>query len=109
MALTGYHTPFFGSVTATTSAQSLWSLLSAVWSSLPHRACFVQLQLDTGSGATSLYVGGSNVASNMCGANLNANQAQLIYAFDSNLISLDDIYLLASASTVQVNVTVNVR
>lgn len=100
---TGYHVPFMGSVTATVTAQSLFTLLSAVWPALAHRALYVQLQLDTTAGATSLYIGNSNVAANMCGANLNANQANQQYAFDRNLIVLDDIYLLASTGSVQVN------
>lgn len=102
----GYHVPYMGSVTATTAAQSLYSLLSVIWPTLAHRALYIQIQLDTTAGATALYIGNSNVAANMCGANLNANQANQQYAFDRNLIVLDDIYLLASAGSVQVNVIV---
>jgi hypothetical protein len=102
----GYHTPFMGSVTVTTVPQSLYTLLQAIWADLPIRACFLQIQLDTTAGGTSLYIGNSNVAANMCGANLNANQANVQYAFDRNLLVLNDLWMVCSAATVQVNLIV---
>jgi hypothetical protein len=45
----------------------------------------------------------------MCGVILAANQAQFVYAFDSNLLVLDHIFLLSSSGTIQVNITVVTR
>ena len=109
MATTELHTPFMASVTATTTGQSLLTLMQAVYSSIALRACYVAIQLDTTSGATSLYIGNSTVSSINCGVNLSANQAQQVYAFDSNLIALNDLWLRCSTATVQVNITVVVR
>ena len=111
MALPNYFTPFMGSVSVTITPNNVWNLLSPIFTNLPHKACFLQIQSDTTNGSTSLYVGNSNVASNMCGANLSANQAQQIFAFDSNLGVLDHIYLMSNneAAPIQVNITVVVR
>ena len=109
MATNGYHTPFMCSVTATTAPQALSVMLASVWSDIQIRACYVQLQLDTTAGGTYLYIGNANVSSTMCGANLSANQANQQYAFDSNLIYLQDIWMVCSTGTVQVNVIVMVR
>ena len=110
MATKGYHTPFMGSVTVNAiTAQNVFTLLSAVWSDLPLRASYVQIQLDTTAGGTFLYIGNSNVASNMCGSNLSANQATQYFAADSNLIVLSDLFLKCSANEVQVNLLVIVR
>ena len=109
MAITGFLTPFMGSVTATTAAQSLWTLLQAVFTNLPHKCAFLQLQLNTDASGAILYTGNSNLTSTMCGVALFAGQAQQVFSFDSNLAVLDHVYLLASTGTVQVNVTVVVR
>src|SRR6266704_6306762 len=102
--LTGTLTLFMGSVsvTATSTGQDIFTLLSAIRTKLPHKACFLQVQSDTTNGSASLYVGNSDVASTMCGANLSANQAQQIFAFDSNLGILDQIFLVSSTGTIQV-------
>lgn len=107
--LTGSYVPFMASVTATTSAQTLYALLSAIRTNLPAKASFVQLQLDPGAGGTALYIGNSDVSSVLNGASLLGGQAQQTFAFDSNLIVLAHIYLLASTGTCQVNVCVVVR
>lgn len=109
MADTAFHTPFMGSVTATGTAQSLYTLLLAKFTQLPIRACFVSIQLDTSAGATSLYIGNSAVLSTNAGVNLSANQAQQTYAFDSNLIALNDLWLLSAGGSIQVNIVVVVR
>lgn len=100
--------PFMASVTATTTAQTVFALLSAIRTQLQHKCQFIQIQLDT-TAAGSLYIGDSDVASNNCGVNLSANQANQQFAFDSNLIVLDNIYLRASAATQQVNIVVVTR
>jgi hypothetical protein len=109
-ATSGYHTPFMGSVLANSvNAQSIYTLLQAFWSDLPIRASYVQIQLDTTAGSTFLYIGNSNVSSTMCGANLSANQANQQYAFDSNLIALNDLWIICSTGEVRVNLIVMVR
>jgi hypothetical protein len=105
----GFKTPFMGSVTATTAAQDIFTLLSAIWTNLQHKACYVQIQLDPGAGGTALYVGGSNVSSTMCGASLVAGQANQQLAFDSNLLVLDQIFIRTDAGTAQVNLIVVTR
>jgi len=109
MAITGFKTPFMGSVTATTAAQDLYTLLSATFTNLPHKCAYLQIQLNTDAGGTVLYVGNSNVSSTMCGAALFAGQANQQFAFDSNLVVLDHVFIIASTGTVQVNLMVVVR
>lgn len=104
MATAGNHAPFMGSVTATTTAQQLLTLLRLVWSDLPAKAQFLQIQCNNDAGSATLFVGNSNVTSTMAGVNLTANQAVIFRADGSNLTSLADIYLLASTGTIQVNI-----
>jgi hypothetical protein len=108
MAVAGRHAPFMASVTATNTAQSLAALMLAVYrdfASIGH-ACYIQLQLDVSAAGATLYIGNSNVASNMCGAALSAGQINQQFASDSNLLIPSDIFLLASTSSVQVNVII---
>lgn len=107
--LTGTLTPFMGSVTATTTAQSLYDLLSAIRTKLPHKCCYLAIQVDPAAGGGTLYIGNSDVTSTMSGVGIFATTAQTIFAFDSNLIVLDHIYLLASTGEMQVNITVVCR
>lgn len=109
MATAGGHNPWMGSISVTGAAASLWSYLSTVWSDLPHKCCYLQLQLDTTAGGSTVSIGNSNVATAMKGAQLVATQIGQTFAFDSNLLVLDDIFLLASAGTVVVNCIVVVR
>jgi len=109
--LTGTLTPFMGSVsvTATSTGQDIFTLLSAIRTKLPHKCCYLAIQADTTAGSASIYVGNSDVSATICGANLSGNQAQFVYAFDSNLLILDQIFLVSSTGTVQCNITVVVR
>ena len=109
MAISGYHSPFLGSVTATTTAQSLYALFSAVYSDLPIRAQVVRIGLDPGAGSTSLIVGNSGVTSVNAGVVYSAGQTLDLPSVSSNLYSLKDIYLLASTGTCQVNLLVVTR
>ena len=109
MADARFLTPFMGSVTATTTAQSLWALLSAVFTNLPHKCAYLQIQLDPDAGSTSMTIGNSAMTALNCGAAIVAGQATVVFSFDSNLAVLDHIYLLASTGTAQVNVIVVVR
>lgn len=108
MADTSYHSPFMGSVTATNVKQQLLTLLQAVFTNIPIRACFVQIQFDNAA-TGNLYIGNSAVTSVFCGANLVATQAFIIPQGPSNLVSLADVYVLTSAASGQINVTVLTR
>jgi hypothetical protein len=109
MAVSGFFSPFMGSVTATVTAQSVWTLLQAVFTNLPHKCCWLQIQVDPGAGGTGVYIGNSNDAAIMNGASILATQGTQVFAFDSNLIVLDHIFLVASTGTAQVNLIVMVR
>lgn len=110
MATAGVKAPFMGSVSATVTAASVFTLLSAVWSDLPIRATYVKIQLDSTAGAASLYVGNSNVAANMNGFTLTAGQSSGLDSFaTTNSFALKDVFLLASAGTLQVNLSVGVH
>lgn len=110
MATSGYHNPWMGSVIANgTVAQSVYALLSAIWSDLPQKAQWISIQLNNDAGATVLYIGNSDVSATETGVQLVATQAKEIPAGSSNLLYLKDIYLLASTGEVQVNLIVVVR
>lgn len=108
MAVTNRYTPTMGSVTISTAPQSIYTLLSAIFTNVHKHSCSVQIQLDTSASGVTCYVGNSNVTSSMCGANLSAGQATTLYGFDSNILNLDQIYLLGSGSG-QVNIITNTR
>lgn len=111
MAVTGFLTPFMAQVTADTTASGndLYTLLSAVFTNINHKCCFLQIQLDTSVGGSTAYIGNSNVSTTMYGAQLSAGQVFQTLAFDSNLLVLDQIYVIASTSTVKINVIVVTR
>ena len=109
MAVSGFHAPFMGSVTATTTAQSLFTLLAAVYSDLPIRAQVVRIQNDPGSGSMTLYVGNSAVTSTNCGIAYSAGQVADLPDTGANLYALKDVYLLCSTSTIQVNLVILTR
>ncbi len=105
-------TPYMRSITVTNAAAtSLQARLVAADSTYTNKRCqYLKIQLDSLAGADNLYIGNSNVASNMCGVHLNASQASQDWGGDSNLIDLTAIYLLSdNAGGSQVNVTVITR
>ena len=108
MSLTGQRTPELLSVTATNVAASIFSLIQTLRPNTSKRACFLQVQFDI-AGTGNLYIGNSDVTSTNCGANLVASQANQQFASDSNLILLDEIYLLTSAASGQVNLVILCR
>ena len=106
----GSHAPFMASITVTGAAATLRSYLQAIWSDIPQKCSYLQLQLATGAGAATVSYGNSNLVSvTQCGGTLSAGQISQTFAFDSNLMSLDDFYVIASAGSVQVNCVVVVR
>ena len=110
MAISGSKNPFMASVTVTGAAASLYSYLSVLRPDLPHKCCYLQLQLATGAGAATLSYGNSDVVSvTNCGGTLSAGQIGQAFAFDSNLMDLDNFYVIASAGSVQLNCMVVVR
>ena len=109
MADSSYHTPFMCSVTVTGTRASLLTLLQAVFTNIPLKASQVTIQNDTGSGSSSLYIGNSAVTSTNAGSNLSANQALPLGPLPSNLIVLNDLWLLSSSGSIQANVQVIVR
>jgi hypothetical protein len=109
VATANFHAPFMGSVTATGTASSIYTLLSAVYSNLPIRAQVVRIQSDPTNGATTLYVGNSGVATTNCGVAYSAGQVQDMPDAGANLYSLQDIYLLSGSGSIQVNLTILTR
>lgn len=108
-ATTNTRNPFMGSVTVTTTAQTLYDLMLAIRSRIGNHASFIQIQNDVSSGGTTLYIGDSDVSSTNCGASLVGAQATQLLAFDSNLLVLTDIYIKCSVGTAQVNLVVVIR
>jgi len=108
MSLTGQRVPELCSVTVTNTATSLYTLLQTPRPNIQRRAQYLQLQLDL-SASGNLYIGNSDVSSTNNGANCVASQVHQQFAFDSNLILLDEIFLLASVASQQVNVMVVTR
>lgn len=105
MSLNGQRVPELLSVSVTGTAQSISNLIATLRPNASKRACYLQIQLDLAASG-NLYIGNSDVSSSNCGANLVASQANQQFASDSNLISLDQIYLLASTGTQQVNLVI---
>lgn len=63
------------------------------------------IQLDPGSGSSSVKIGGPGMTSTFYGSKLLAGQALPIGPFESNLIQLRQIYLYTDADNLQINVT----
>lgn len=108
MSLSGQRVPELFSVTATNSAQTIFALLNSIRPNVAKRCCFLQIQLDLAA-TGNLYIGNADVTANNCGANLVASQSNQQLAYDSNLIILDEIYLLTSAASAQVNLVIVCR
>src|SRR5215470_387309 len=99
MAITGTFSPYMAQISfgATSTGQDLFTLLSAVFSQIQHKACFISIQADQANAGASVYIGNSNVSTTMYGAQLLAAQVKDIHAYDSNLLVLDHIFLLSSS------------
>lgn len=105
MSLSGQRVPELISVTATNTATSIFTLINTLRPNASKRCAFLQIQLDLAASG-NLYIGNSDVSSVNCGANLVASQANQQFADDMNLISLDQIYLLSSVASAQVNLVI---
>lgn len=103
--------PVAFSITATTTPQSLYTLMSAVNDKVAKLAQVIRIQLDPGAGSTSLYCGNPDgtVSATNCGAALVAGQVWDLPSVSSNLYHLKDINLAVSTGTAQVNVTIVTR
>ena len=109
MAVSTSHSPFMFSISVTGAAASLYSYAITVYSSFPKVLQFCQIQLDASASGATLYIGNSNVASNMCGAALVPTQATGLNTVPMPQVFTQDVYLLASTGTVQVNVIATPR
>ena len=106
-------TPWCGTFTLTTAATAyrLSDLLAAatnpprVPANGPMRAQFLTIQADVNAGGARFYVGNSDVSSTNKGWELVATQVLPIYSMDSNLISLNDIYITSNTNSVKINVS----
>lgn len=109
MALSGCKSPFMFSLTVTTSAQSFLTLMRVQRPDSKNHVQFLSIQADTTIGSTIVYIGNSDVALTMCGYNVQAGQAPVVFGGDSSLIIPGDIYLVCSTGTAQVNCCVITR
>lgn len=111
MAITNTFTPFFAQVSfgATATGQDLYTLMSAVFSQIQHKACHINIQLDVTAGGATCSIGNSNVSTTMYGDQIVAGAAVPIGPFSSNLLVLDQIFLLSSSGTIKANIIVVTR
>lgn len=92
-------------VTVGVAAVTLLSLLRAIDSGCPQKCCFLQLQADIVNGGNIVFMGNSDVnTTTMYGSEIQAGSALPVLAFDSNLIDLGSIYVIASAAAQKLNV-----
>lgn len=92
-------------VTVGTAAVTLLSLLQAIDAGAPRVCAFLQLQADISNGSNLVYLGNSDVnAASMYGSEIQAGQALPVMGFDSNLIALDQLYVVAGAPGQKLNV-----
>ena len=108
------HAPWMGTLTLTTAntAYQLSALLDAlIGDNRPlfihsRSTQFVAIQADVDAGAAKLYIGNSNLSSTNCGVIIYATQVWPIYSMESNLIHLEQIYLMYDTTDgLKVNVT----
>jgi len=100
--------PWMGSLTATNVAQQLSALLAAKASAsiqLPTRCQLIRIEFDLNASG-DLYIGNSDVASNNCGSHLVPTQEKNIFVWDSGLTLTTDWWVLTSAASGQINVTI---
>jgi len=108
VAVAGSKMPFMFSISVTGAAATLRSYALTVYSDFPRHLQQIQIQMDIGATGT-LYVGNSNVTSAMCGSSLVATQTVAYNTVSLGQILTDDIYLLASTGTIQVNIIATPR
>lgn len=101
--------PYMKSVVLTTlnTAYQLSVLLSGLAHAIapPRRATFLYLEFDL-AGAGNVYIGNKEVDSTHCGVHLVPTQGLNFYSLQtSDLINLDDVWLMADTNAQQINVT----
>lgn len=111
MAITNTFTPFMAQLSfgAPAAGQDLYTLLHAIFTSVSHKAAWINIQLDISAAGVTCYVGNSNVSTTVYGSQLSAGQALVLGPFESNLLVLDQIFLLSSSGTIKANVSVVTR
>lgn len=108
-------TPWMGCVTLTTNgtAYKLSALLEALAAGADSpptlgnakQVAWLQLQIDIAAGAAKVYVGNSQVSTSNFGVVLVATQTLPIDIASSNLVRLDQIWLLSDTDAVKIGVS----
>jgi hypothetical protein len=107
------HSPFMSSITLTTggTTYNLFTLVSAIDSTLPQKCQDLLIQADT-SGSAVTFIGNSNVSSTVYGVALTAGASPWSWSPSdktSNLINLADINMVSATSSVVLHVTILTR
>lgn len=110
--------PFMFTVTlADTTLHPLATLINALatkptFAILPSgvmRACGLVISNDIDNAAAKLYIGNSNITTSLYGKKLIAGQDWSPGSFESNLINLNNIYLLTDTNPTVVAITITTR
>ena len=105
---------FLDTVTLTNANQvyNLWSLLSASMPTLPTCAQALMLQVDRNANSSAhIFIGDGKLRTiaTSYGADLSAGWTYSIDSQQSNMLSLNELYLRSDTSSILVHVTVIVR
>lgn len=111
---TGNKSPWCATLTLTT-ASTAYQLRALILASTnppltppspsPLIAEFLSIQVDPGAGGAKVFIGNSDVSATNRGYEIVAAQGINPLQFTSNLINLDQIYLMADTNATKVNVT----
>lgn len=107
------HSPFMDTITLTTggTTYNLYTLLTAIDSTLPRLAQDLLIQAPN-EGTAVIFIGNSNVSSSHYGVALTGGTLPWSWSPSdktSNLINLQDIYMVSSTSSVALHVTLITR
>lgn len=109
--------PWMHSVVLATAntAYSLYELLAAFWGagspqppkwqSINAQFCAIQVDPNSSGDDVQVAVGNSDVALNNCGVVLFPGQTFPIYSMESSLINFKDIWVMANANGIQLNIS----
>jgi hypothetical protein len=92
------------SIAATAHTYNLYTLLSAVDTTIPQNAHFVTIASDPNNGGANLYLGDANVTSTLY-SNVLISGDSATYQGVFNSINLKDIYLASDTAACLVNVS----